>query len=343
MIKSALNKVVSGEDLSRTEMEGAMNQIMSGEATPAQIGGFITGLRMKGETVDEIAGAAAIMREKATKIDPKVTDGRVVIDTCGTGGDGQNTFNISTAAALVAAGAGAVVAKHGNRSVSSLCGSADVLEALGINIDIEPNEVERCIEEVGIGFLFAPKLHGAMKHAIGPRKELGIRTIFNILGPLTNPAGAKAQLLGVYDPDLVEVLAKVLMALGSVRAMIVNGDGTDELTTTGRSSVSYLKDGEIENFTIEPEKFGLATATVEDLKGGEIAENARIIVNILDGESGPKRDVVLLNSAASLVVAGLAPDIESGVKMAADSIDSGKAKERLGELKKFAALKGAKG
>jgi anthranilate phosphoribosyltransferase len=340
MIKSALNKVVSGENLTRTEMEGAMNQIMGGKATPAQIGGFITGLRMKGETVDEIAGAAAIMREKATKIDPKVANGKVVIDTCGTGGDGQNTFNISTAAALVAAGAGAIVAKHGNRSVSSLCGSADVLEALGVNIDLEPKDVERCIEEVGIGFLFAPKLHGAMKHAIGPRKELGIRTIFNILGPLTNPAGAKSQLLGVYDPNLVEVLAKVLKALGSERAMVVNGGGTDELTTTGTSSVSYLNNGEIENFTIKPEKFGIANASMEDLKGGNIAENARIIVNILNGESSPRRDIVLLNSAASLVVAGLAPDIEAGLEMAADSIDSGKAKEKLGELKKFTTAKG---
>lgn len=342
MIKSTLNKIASGEDLTRSEMEGAMSEIMGGEATPAQIGGFITGLRMKGETVDEIAGAAAIMREKATKINPKIGNGKVVIDTCGTGGDGKNTFNISTASALVAAGAGAVVAKHGNRSVSSMCGSADVLEALGVNIDLTPEEVERCIEEVGIGFLFAPKLHGAMKHAIGPRKELGIRTIFNILGPLTNPAGASAQLLGVYDPDLVEVIAEVLKALGSERAMVVNGSGADELTTTGPSVVSYLKGGKIENFTVEPEKLGLKPASLEDLRGGDSAENAAIIDDILEGKEGPKKDVVIFNSAAALIVAGLAPDFAAGIEMAADSIESSRAKVTLERLVEFTKACGRK-
>ncbi len=342
MIKSTLNKIASGEDLTRGEMEGAMSQIMGGEATPAQIGGFITGLRVKGETVDEIAGAAAIMREKATKIEPKVANGEVVIDTCGTGGDGKNTFNISTAAALVAAGAGAVVAKHGNRSVSSRCGSADVLEALGVNIDLEPRELEKCIEEVGIGFLFAPKLHGAMKHAVGPRRELGIRTIFNILGPLTNPAGASAQLLGVYDPGLVEVIAEVLKALGSERAMVVNGSGTDELTTAGPSAVSYLKEGGIENFTVEPEKLGLKTTKLEYLRGGDSAENALIIKSILKGADSPKRDVVVLNSAAALIVAGLSPDFEAGIEMAADSIDGGRANKTLERLVEFTKAHGQK-
>jgi anthranilate phosphoribosyltransferase len=340
MIKSTLSKIASGENLTRGEMEGAMSEIMGGEATPAQIGGFITGLRIKGETVDEIAGAAAIMREKAVKIEPKLTNGKVVIDTCGTGGDGKNTFNISTAAALVAAGAGAVVAKHGNRSVSSRCGSADVLEALGVNIDLEPGDVERCIEEVGIGFLFAPRLHGAMKHAIGPRKELGIRTIFNILGPLTNPAGARAQLLGVYDPGLVMVIAEVLKALGSERAMVVNGSGADELTTTGPSAVSYLKEGRIESFTVKPEKLGLKTTKLEYLKGGDSAENAMIIKNILKGADGPGRDVAVLNGAAALIVAGLASDFEAGIEMAADSIDSGRARSTLERLVEFTNARG---
>lgn len=335
MIKAQIQKVVGGKDLLRGEMEEAMKYIMGGEATPAQIGSFITALRMKGETVEEITGAAKIMREKATKISPKLSDGDILIDTCGTGGDGSNTFNISTVSALVAAGAGARVAKHGNRAVSSLCGSADVLGALGVNIDISPSHVEKCIEEVGIGFLFAPLLHGAMKHAIGPRREMGIRTIFNVLGPLTNPAGAKAQLLGVYDPMLLEVIARVLRALGSIRAMVVNGDGTDEITTTGKTRVSYLHDGEIENFDIFPEDFGFIRASNDDLKGGDPEKSAQMIEGLLKGETGARRDVVLLNSAASIMMAGLVTDLKSGIEMAADSIDTGFAMKKLDELKEF--------
>jgi len=312
-----------------------MDVIMSGEATPSQIGGFITGLRMKGETAEEIAGAAAVMRKKATPIIPALGNGDLMIDTCGTGGDGTGTFNISTASALVAAGAGAKVAKHGNRSISSKCGSADVLEALGVAIDIEPRRVAECIESVGIGFLFAPGLHGAMKHAIGPRRELGIRTIFNILGPLTNPAGAEAQLLGVYDPKLCVVMAEVLKSLGSVRAMVVHGSGLDEISISGPTDIALLEDGIVSRRRIVPEDLGIERAAIEDLKGGDDVENARIIRDILSGETGPKRDVVIVNSAASLMVAGIAEDFADGIKKASDSIDSRKAKQKLDELISF--------
>ena len=335
MIKNMLNKVVDGQDLSHEEMMDAMDIIMSGGATSAQISGFITALRMKGETVDEISGAASVMREKATKISPKLPNGGILIDTCGTGGDGSQTFNISTAAALVAAGCGAYIAKHGNRAVSSKCGSADVLEALGINISIPPSRVESCIEEIGIGFLFAPLLHGAMKNAIGPRKELGIRTIFNILGPLTNPATATGQLLGVYDPNLCEVMARVLAVLGSKEAMIVHGDGHDEITTTGKTNVSHLKDGKISNYTIEPEQFGMQRASREELSGGDPKYNAEIIEKILDGELGPRTDVVILNAAAGLMVSGIAPDFGSAIELATESVKSGRAKRKLADLREF--------
>lgn len=309
-----------------------MDVIMSGEATPSQIGGFITGLRMKGETVDEIAGAASVMRKKATPIELQLGNGDLLLDTCGTGGDSSGTFNISTATALVAAGAGAIVAKHGNRSISSRCGSADVLEALGVAVDIVPERVARCIETVGIGFLFAPSLHGAMKHAIGPRRELGIRTIFNILGPLTNPAGARAQLLGVYDPKLCTVMAEVLNSLGSVRAMVVHGSGLDEISIFGPTEIAVLEDGVVSTRKITTEDLGVKRAKREDLMGGDARENASIIRDILNGAVGPKRDVVVVNSAASLMVAGIASDFQDGIKKASDSIDSGRAYKKLESL-----------
>ena len=335
MIKKLLNKIVGGDDLSREEMKDAMDIIMSGGATPAQISGFITALRMKGETTDEISGAALIMREKATKINPKIPNGGVLIDTCGTGGDGSQTFNISTAAAFVAAGAGSYIAKHGNRAISSRCGSADVLEALGINISIPPSSIESCIEEIGIGFLFAPLLHGAMKNAIGPRRELGIRTIFNILGPLTNPAMARGQLLGVYDPHLCEVMARVLSILGSKEAMIVHGDGHDEITTTGKTDISHLKGGKIANYTIEPEQFGMSRASKEDFLGGDPKHNASIIEKILDGQPGPCMDVVILNAAAGLMVSGIVSDFGPAIELATESIKSGRAKKKLSDLREF--------
>ena len=312
-----------------------MDVIMSGEATPSQIGGFITGLRMKGETADEIAGAAAVMRQKATPIEPTMKNGDLLIDTCGTGGDSSGTFNISTASALVAAGAGAIVAKHGNRSISSKCGSADVLEALGVNITIDPADVARCIETVGIGFLFAPGLHGAMKHAIGPRRELGIRTIFNILGPLTNPAGARAQLLGVYDPKLCAVMAEVLKSLGSERAMVVHGSGLDEISISGSTDIAILEDGVVSRRRIVPEDLGIKRAALEDIRGGDADENASIIRDVLSGKPGPRRDVVVVNSAASLIVAGIAKDFKDGIEKASDSIDSGRAAGKLEELVSF--------
>ncbi len=336
MIKTSIAKVVAGEDLTQTEMEETMNEIMSGEATPAQIGAFITALRIKGETVSEITGAAVVMRAKATCIAVKKPSGKqgdIILDTCGTGGDGTNTFNVSTATAFVAAGGGITVAKHGNRAVSSQCGSADVLESLGVNLSIAKTDVEKCIGEVGIGFLFAPLLHGAMKYAAGPRKEIGLRTIFNVLGPLTNPAGATAQVLGVYDPALTEKMARVLGKLGTKEAFVVCGQGTyDEISITSPTRISHLKHGKVETYDVTPEDFNMTRADAEAVKGGDAAENARIIRKILEGEKGPKRDMVLLNAGAAFVAAGLASDISKGIEMAAKTIDSGKAKARLDEL-----------
>ena len=327
MIREAISKVVKGENLSEEEMVGVMNEVMGGEATPAQISAFITALRLKGETVPEITGAARVMREKATKILVPTVQ---VVDTCGTGGDEAMTFNISTAAAFVAAGAGVVIAKHGNRSVSSRSGSADVLAALGVNVEAEREQVERCIQAVGIGFLFAPKLHGAMKYAAPVRREIGIRTIFNVLGPLTNPAGARNQLIGVYDPDLTEVFASVLKNLGSRHAFIVRGeDGLDEITLTGESKVSELKEGEIETYSVSPELFGLERCSPDDLKGGDPEENAVMINEVLQGIKGPKRDVVLLNAAAAITAGGKTATLREGVEAAGEAIDSGKAKEKL--------------
>ena len=347
MIKKHISKVIRGENLTEAEMETAMDAIMTGNATPAQIGAFVTALRLKGETVNEITAAAKVMRAKATKIllnnhavnldrDEINIEDETILDTCGTGGDGTRTFNVSTATAFVAAGAGIKVAKHGNRAVSSLCGSADVLENLGVNLDITSSDVERCIREVGIGFLYAPLFHGAMKYAAGPRREIGIRTIFNLLGPLTNPAGASAQVLGVYDPGLTEKMAYALKNLGTREAFVVCGEGTfDEISICGPTRVSHLKDGEVRTFDITPEEYGFKRATPDEIAGGNARENAHIIHKILDGEAGPRRDIVLLNAGAAFVAAGLDGDFTAGIQRARDSIDSGRAKEKLNSLINF--------
>ena len=334
MIKELIAKIVSGKDLSEGEMEQAITFIMDGNATHSQIAAFITALRMKGETVDEICGAARAMRRKALSF--HVNAEGPILDTCGTGGDVSNTFNISTACAFVAAAGGVRVAKHGNRAVSSRSGSADVLEALGVRIDIAPELVKRCIEEIGIGFLFAPLFHGAMKHAAPARHEIGIRTIFNLLGPLTNPVGADVQVLGIFSPDLTERIAQVLMKLGIKEAMVVSGlDGMDEISICAESRISHLKDGNIETFHIAPEKFGIKRCHSDQLKGGDPIESARIIMNIFSGEKGPKRDVVLINSAAAFVVSGKAKDFAEGIRLAQEVIDSGLAMKKLNELREF--------
>jgi anthranilate phosphoribosyltransferase len=331
MIKSAINLLVSNINLSETEMAECMNEIMEGKATDAQIGAFLTALRIKGETVEEITGAARIMREKATTI--KAPDG--VLDTCGTGGDMSHTFNISTTTAFVVAGAGVPVAKHGNRSISSLSGSADLLEALGVKIDLSPQKVEKCLFETGFGFLFAPLFHPAMKYAIGPRREIGIRTIFNILGPITNPAGAKRQILGVFANKLTEILATVLGTLGAVDAMVVHGDdGLDEISISDRTKVSRFKDGKTENFYIKPEDFGIMRSSIEFIHGGSKEDNAAITLSILNGEEGPRRDIVLMNSAVALMVAGKTEDFKTALNIAKDAIDSGSALKKLEEVKR---------
>lgn len=337
MIKELISKLVRLEDLTQKEMEDAMDEIMSGIATPAQIGAFITALRIKGETVDEIAGAAKTMRAKATRImsGHRPSDG-VILDIVGTGGDESKTFNVSTTSAFVIAGAGVIVAKHGNRAVSSLCGAADVLENLGVNLNISANDVESCIKETGIGFLFAPVFHGAMKHAAGPRRETGIRSVFNLLGPLTNPAGANVLLLGVYNIDLTEKIANVLKRLDTREAFVVCGEGRfDEISICGPTKVSHLKDGDVKNFEITPEEFGFKSAVISDIIGGDAGENAKILKGILKGEKGTKRDMVLLNSGAALAAAGRAADISEGIKIAEASIDSGRAYEKLERLIEF--------
>ncbi len=330
MIKEAIANVVKGEDLSEKAMMEVMSEVMTGVATAAQIAAFITALRMKGETVEEVTGAARIMRQMATRIDACAS---VVVDTCGTGGDGINTFNISTTTAFVVAAAGLAVAKHGNRAVSSASGSADVLEALGVNIKVGPEIVEECLGQIGIGFLFAPLLHGAMKHAIGPRREIGIRTIFNMLGPLTNPAGANCQLIGVYDAKLTEMFAGVLKNLGTKRAFIVHGaDGLDEATVTGETRVSELKDGLVTTYNIDPWDFFGETYALKDMKGGTPAENAVITRQILAGEDSPCRKVVLLNAALALVAGNKAGNVREGIDIAAACIDSGAALAKLEAL-----------
>lgn len=340
MIKQAIAQVVEGIDLPEAIMVEVMDQIMSGEATPAQIGAFITAMRMKGETVEEITGAAKVMRAHATPIrvggvldldrDEINIDRETILDTCGTGGSGTKTFNISTTVAFIVAACGVKVAKHGNRSVSSACGSADVLEHLGVNLEVSPAGVEKCIDELGVGFLYAPALHGAMKHAIGPRKEVGIRTIFNILGPLTNPARANRQVLGVYQQSLVTPMAQVLARLGCRRGFVVHGsDGMDEVTLTGITHVAEIRQGQVSAFEAAPEDFGLKSCSLDDLRGGDAVCNAEIVQAILKGDKGPRRDIVLLNAAFALCAADVAGDIRQGLGMAVDAIDSGRA---LGHL-----------
>ena len=347
MIKEAIGKVVRGDNMTEEEMEMAMVEILTGKATPAQIGSLITALRIKGETVDEITGAARAMRARAEKIclnnhlvnidrDEINIENETILDTCGTGGDETNTFNVSTATALVVAGGGIKVAKHGHRAVSSHCGSATVLEALDLKLDITRSDVERCIHEVGIGFLYAPLFYGAMKYPAGPRREIGIRTIFNLLGPLTNPAGATAQILGVYDPDLTEKMAHVLKRLGTREAFVVCGEGTfDEISICGPTRISHLKDGKINTFNITPEEYGFKRADPEDIRGGNAKKNALIIREILEGQRGPKRDMVLLNAAAAFVATGVDRDFKGGIERARDSIDSGRAQEKLDALVSF--------
>jgi anthranilate phosphoribosyltransferase len=340
IITEAVRALVERRDLTRIEAAAAMDAIMSGTATNAQIAAFLIALRMKGETVEELIGFAQVMRGKAVRVRTHGrevaltgTDREMLIDTCGTGGDAAGTFNVSTATAFVVAGAGLKVAKHGNRSVSSLCGSADVVETLGISLDLTPVKVARCIDEVGIGFLYAPLLHTAMKHVMAARREMGIRTVFNMLGPLTNPAAANAQVVGVYSPSLTEPLARVLAELGTHRAFVVHGaDNLDEISNTGESKVSEVREGLVRSYVVRPEDVGLPRAAIADLQGGDREQNAEIIRAILAGEPGPKRDIVLMNAAAALAAGGKAQDLKEGVGLAARSIDSGAARGTLDAL-----------
>jgi anthranilate phosphoribosyltransferase len=340
-ITEGISRVVRGQHLSRSEAESLMNEIMSGQATDAQIASFLTALRMKCETVDELIGFAKVMRAKASSVRPRSvvgaaysgTDREMLVDTCGTGGDATGTFNISTATAFVVAGAGTRVAKHGNRSVSSLCGSADVVEALGIRLDLPPAAVAQCIDEVGIGFLYAPLLHEAMRYVGLARREMKIRTVFNLLGPICNPAQASAQVLGVYNEDLTEIMAQVLCELGTERAFVVHGsDGLDEITISGESKISEVKNGEVRTYYVTPEDFGIERAPISAIQGGDANQNAEYIRDVLSDRSGPRRDVVLMNAAAGLVVGGKASGLSSGIQIARESIASGKAKACLKKL-----------
>ncbi len=332
-MQQAIQAVVEGRDLAPGEMTAAMRAVMTGEATPAQIGGFLIGMRMKGETVDEIAAAARVMRELAT---PVPASGPHLVDTCGTGGDAAGTFNISTAAAFVVAAAGGRVAKHGNRSVSSRSGSADVLEAAGVALDLGPEQVARCIEEVGVGFMFAPRHHGAMKHAIGPRREMGVRTLFNVLGPLTNPAGAPNQLLGVFSDQWVDRLAEVLGRLGSRHVLVVHAeDGMDEISIGAATRVAELRGGEVRDYFVTPEEFGLARADVGTLAVADADESLALIRRVFAGEPGPARDIVALNAGAAIYAADLVEDLATGVARALEVLDSGAAGERLEALVKL--------
>jgi anthranilate phosphoribosyltransferase len=333
MIQQAIRELIDGQDLGRDQARQVMEQIMTGQATPAQIGAFLVALRCKGETTEEIAGCAEVMREKAT---PIRTRRHPVIDTCGTGGDGSGTFNISTTVAFVAAGAGLCVAKHGNRAMSSRCGSADVLQELGVNIEAGPERVSRCLDEAGIGFLFAPLLHGAMKHAVGPRREIGVRTVFNILGPLTNPAGARRQLLGVYETHLAAKLAGVLGLLGSERALVVHGaDGLDEVTLAGPTAVTEAAEGQVREFQWTPADFGLQPTGLETVLVSGPEESAAIIRGVLDATPGTARDLVVANSAAALWTAGRTPSLEGCARLAAEAIASGAAAALLTRLVEF--------
>jgi len=329
MIKEAISQVVDGKSLTMNEAAQVMAEIMDGQVTPAQFGAFVTALRLKGETIEEIAGMAQTMRSKAVH----VSIDEPVVDTCGTGGDNSATFNISTTAAFVVAGAGVKVAKHGNRAMSSKCGSADVLEALGVKIDLTAAQVQRCLKEVGIGFMFAPSFHPAMKYATVPRREIGIRTVFNILGPLTNPAGAQAQVLGVADGALVEKMANVLKLLGCKHALVVHSeDGLDELTVTSKTFIGELKNNKLRTYTIAPEEIGLPSAKLIDLKGGTVAENALLLRDILSGKASPAADAVLLNAAAALLAAEHVETIADGVRYARESIGTGQALNKLNSL-----------
>jgi anthranilate phosphoribosyltransferase len=340
-IQRAIDIISRFGHLQDHEAESVMNQIMTGDATEAQIGAYLMGLRMKGETEAEILGSARAMRANAIRV-PTKPDGDL-LDTCGTGGDGSGTFNISTTTAFVAAGAGIRIAKHGNRAATSKCGSADVLAELGVNLDLTPEHVGQCVDEVGIGFLFAPKLHPAMKYAIGPRRQMKVRTIFNILGPLTNPAGAQRQLMGVFTPDLTEFLANVLGALGSKSAIVVCGYGNlDEFTTTGPNRVSHYESGDVQTYELNPLELGLNAAHISELKGGNAAENARILRGVLSGEvNAAKRDVILLNAGAALVAAVKADNFKDGIALAAATIDSGKALAKLDALIAYSQELGA--
>lgn len=340
-IIEAIKRAVEGKHLTRSEAESVMSQIMSGKATDAQIAAFLTALRMKCETVDELIGFAKVIREKASPVRSAAavaasfsgTDREMLVDTCGTGGDAAGTFNISTATAFVVAGAGIRVAKHGNRSVSSLCGSADVVEALGIRIDLPAEAVGRCIDEVGIGFLYAPLLHEAMRYVVLARREMKIRTVFNLLGPVCNPARATAQVLGVYEEELTEVMAQVLCELGTERAFVVHGsDGLDEITISGESKISEVRNGEVRTYYTTPEDFGIARAPISAIQGGDARRNAEIIREILSGQPGTRTDVVLLNAAAGLVVGGKASGLRDGIELARESIRSGNALARLNRL-----------
>jgi anthranilate phosphoribosyltransferase len=332
MIREAIAKLVSGQSLTTEEAASVMEEIMEGVATPAQVGAFVTALRLKGETVDEIVGLARTIRSKAIQ----VTVSGPVVDTAGTGGDNLSTFNISTAAAFVGAGAGLKVAKHGGRAASSQCGSADVLEASGVRIDLGAEQVQRCLEEVGIGFMFAPVFHPAFKYVAGPRREIGIRTVFNILGPLTNPAGAKAQILGVADESLVEKMALALQGLGCHHALVVHGeDGLDEITVSGRTLVCEVKDGRIESYYISPEDFGLPRSSLDSLRGGSVNENAARLRSILAGASGPQQDVVLMNTAAMLLAGDSVDTLQQGIDLAREALDSGHALAKLEQLVVF--------
>lgn len=329
--QDALKRIIEHREIFHDEMVSLMRQMMGGEVSPVMIAAIITGLRVKKETIGEIAAAAQVMRELSAHVE--VADGGRLVDTCGTGGDGAHTFNISTAAAFVAAAAGAKIAKHGGRSVSSQSGSADVLEALGVNINLTPAQTASIINEVGFGFMFAPNYHSAMKHAAPVRKELGIRTLFNILGPLTNPAGAKQQVMGVFHPDLVGIQARVLQRLGSRRVMIVHGaDGMDEITITGNTAVAELKDGEVREYTVHPQQFGLATATLADISVANVAESRDMLLAVLDNRASAARDIVLMNAGATIYVAGLSDTLEDGVQKAAEMLASGAAKAKLAQL-----------
>ncbi len=331
---SAIRAVTEKRHLSAEDMRAVMNTVMTGQATPAQIGGFLVGLRMKGETVEEIAAAAEVMRELSARVDVSGLDH--LVDTCGTGGDASHTFNISTTAAFVAAAAGAKVAKHGNRSVSSKSGSADVLEAAGVNLELTPSQVAECVRKVGVGFMFAPKHHSAMKHAIGPRREMGVRTVFNLLGPLTNPAGAPNQVLGVFSADWLEPMAQVLLRLGSWHVLVVHAeDGLDEISIGAPTKIAELKDGAVRSYTVQPEQFGLKRGDIKTLSVSDAQQSLARMLSVLDGAPGAARDIVLLNAGAAIYVAGIAPTLQAGIDKAKLAIDNGAARAKLNDLVKL--------